>query len=337
MKIPNFIKKGDTIGLVAPSFGANIEPYFSRLKRAIEFLKKSGFKIKMFGDIFGYKKGASASKEDRAKAFMDCYLDQSVDAVWSISGGELMIEILPFLDFDKLKNSKEKFFIGYSDNTNLTFLFPLLLNTVSVYAPCLTSFGMKPLDPFLKNTLKLLQGEALTQHKSNYHEPAELPEKGPLEPYTLTKKTTWINLFDEDEIKLEGRVIGGCLDILIALVGTNFDQVKRFLNRYSKDNIIWFLEAADLNLFAYKRALWQLKNSGWFNNAKGFIIGRSNSTKPILDLNVYDVTKNVLKDLDAPIIMDVDIGHVNPMLTIFAGAKMTIINNDLTSKIDFHL
>src|SRR5690554_4190794 len=113
MKRPNFIKKGSTIGLVAPSFGANIEPYHTRLKSAIEFLKNEGFKIKIFGDIFGYHNGASESKEKRAQHFMDCYLDPEVDLIWSVSGGEWMIELLPLIDFESLKKQPPKFFVGY--------------------------------------------------------------------------------------------------------------------------------------------------------------------------------------------------------------------------------
>ncbi len=323
MNIPTFLKKGDIIALVAPSFGANIEPYKTRLEKAIVFLEKKGYKIKVFGNIFGYKNGASDTKEKRAKAFMDAYLDSSISALWSVSGGEWMMEILPLLDLEKLKKAKPKLFIGYSDNTNLTFLLTTLFNTISVYAPCLTTFGRAPLDPFLKNTLKIISGDLITQTPSEYHQPDELPEKDPTAPYTLTVKTKWINLFSSF-FNTTGRLIGGCLDVLIGLVGTKYDNVKSFINNYENDGFIWFIEAAEMDIFSYKRALWQLKEAGWFKGVKGFLIGRSNSVKDQLDLNIYDVTKDILSDLNAFIIMDMDIGHTPPMITLLTGSLVTV-------------
>lgn len=337
MKIPSFLNKGDTIGLVAPSFGANIEPYNSRLKSAIEFLHDFGFKTKVYGDIFGHYKGASASKESRAKSFMDCYIDKDVKAIWSVSGGQMMFEILSLLDFDELKKYPPKFFIGYSDNTNITFLMPTLLDVVSVYAPCLTTFGMKPLDPFLINTIDLLMGKNITQKASLHYEPVDTEEKSPLSPYSLTEPTKWINLFDQKSINLKGRVIGGCLDVLISLVGTRFDLFNDFKKRYKNDDIILFLEVAELDIFNYKKALWQMKEAGWFNNIKGILFGRSAATKAALDLNLFDVTKDILKDLKIPVIMEMDIGHVSPMLTIFTGALIEVTNSEKISEVKFSL
>lgn len=337
MKLPKFLNSGDTIALIAPSFGANTEPYHTRLKSAIDFLHKEGFKTKIFGDIFGYYKGASENKEKRAEAFINAYTDQQVKAIWSISGGEMMFEILPLIDFKKLKSYPPKFFIGYSDNTNLTFLLPTLINVISVYAPCLSTFGMKPLDPFLVNTMKLLKGEKIIQYASKLYEPTDVIKENPLAPYSLTEKTNWLNLFDEEKITLKGRVIGGCLDVLISLVGTPYDNIKEYLKKYKDDKIIWFLEVADLNIFNYKKALWKLKEAGWFQHTKGILFGRSAATKPFLDLELHSVTKDILKDLKIPIIMDMDIGHVSPMLAMFTGALIEVENSNKQSFIKFNL
>lgn len=337
MKLPKYLKQGDTIGLIAPSFGANIEPYKSRLKSGIKLLEEKGFKIRIFGDLYGYYKGASSSKENRAQSFMDAYTDEDVDAIWSVSGGQMMYEILPLLDFEELKKYPPKFFIGYSDNTNLTFLLPTILDVVSVYAPCLTTFGMRPLDPFLINTLDLLMGKNITQYKSEFHEPIDVDKTDPLAPYTLTEKTTWTNLFNEDKIHLKGRVIGGCLDVLFPLIKTPYDNIDNFIKKYKDDNIIWFLEAAEVNIFNYKKALWQMKEAGWFNNAKGVLFGRTPSAIDFIDLTLFEVTKDVLKDLNIPIIMDMDIGHISPMLTMFTGAMIEVYNDKEKSYVKFDL
>ena len=61
------------------------------------------------------------------------------------------------------------------------------------------------------------------------------------------------------------------MDCLINLLGTSFDHVREFNERYRDDGIIWFLEACDLNVMGMRRAMWQMKNAGWFSNVKAFL------------------------------------------------------------------
>ena len=61
---------------------------------------------------------------------------------------------------------------------------------------------------------------------------------------------------------LKGRTIGGCLDVLIALVGTRFDKTKSFIEKYKEDGFIWYLESFNLpELVALTLALLQLRGS----------------------------------------------------------------------------
>ena len=63
------------------------------------------------------------------------------------------------------------------------------------------------------------------------------------------------------DIKMEGRLIGGCLDVLTLLLGTKYDKVQAFTERYKEDGIIWFIEACDLNVMGIRRALWQMEQA----------------------------------------------------------------------------
>ena len=337
MRYPKFLKEGNTIGIFAPSFGANIEPYKSRLESALGKFKMLGYKIMIKGDIFGYFNGASSAKESRAQAFMDLYKDPNVDFIWSVGGGEWMMEIIPLINFEELKHYPPKFFMGYSDNTNLTFLMNTLLDTVSIYGQNVTEFGMNIWDKSLNDAFNIISGKTLRQDSFPLHEPNEVIQTDPLQSYTLTEKTVWKNLKGEKEIKLEGRLLGGCLDVLMIYPKTIFDKVEEFIQTYQKEGIIWFLEACDFNVFALKRALWQLKEIGWFNNVKGIIFGRPMSAKPILDLDQYQATLDILGDLNIPIIMDADIGHVQPTMTILSGAFAEIISKDGKGSITYKL
>lgn len=331
MKKALFLEKGDTIGLVAPSFGANIEPYKTRLDFSIKYFKKLGYNIKTFGDLYGFYKGASESKENRAKHFMDAYLDKTVKIIWSVSGGELMMEILPLIDFKTLENATPKIFIGYSDNTNLTFTLTTLLNIPSIYAPTFTGFGMENLDSFLVNTLEIIKGNLITQHSSLYHEKRDVEEENPLASYVLTERTKWHNLNGEKEIKLTGRIIGGCFDVLINLVGTKYDNVKKYNEKYKNDGIIFYLETYDFNPFQLKRALIQLKEAGWFGSVKGILFGRDLNNQPLFDITHEEVIKDILNNLNIPIITNMDIGHVKPMITIINGSLVEVVNSDYDS------
>ena len=66
-----------------------------------------------------------------------------------------------------------------------------------------------------------------------------------LEEFVPEKEVEWRNLPPKgfegiDEIYIQGRILGGCLDILKSLVGTRFDKTVEFAERYYEDGILWF-------------------------------------------------------------------------------------------------
>ena len=64
-----------------------------------------------------------------------------------------MCEILPYIDFEKIRNSEPKWFLGYSDNTNLIFLLATLCDTAAIYGPCAAAFGMEPSHPLMSHAM----------------------------------------------------------------------------------------------------------------------------------------------------------------------------------------
>ena len=83
-------------------------------------------------------------------------------------------------------------------------------------------------------------------------------ENNPLAPYYVTEPRK-LTLYPEKEIRMEGRLAGGCVDCLTTLLGTRLDQVEAFNEKYKEDGIIWFLECCDLNVWGIRRAMWQMK------------------------------------------------------------------------------
>lgn len=321
MRKPALLEKGDSIALVAPSFGCTTEPYLTRLQVSIKNLEKAGYPV-IEGPNVWREEGvvASAPAKARAQEIHDAF-ESDAKLIISVGGGETMCEILPYLDFEKLKAEEPKWFMGFSDNTNLTFLLATLADTMSVYGPCAPQFFQKKWRLSEKDAFDLLQGQT---HFEGYPKwsISRRNEEHPLWGYRLSQPKI-ITLYQYEQ-PFEGMLLGGCLDCLINLCGTRYDNVKEFIASHP-EGIVWFLESCDLNALALRRAYFELKEAGWFENAKGFLLGRALSAREeILGVDRFNAAIDMLGDLDVPILMDVDLGHLSPSLPILTGAKARV-------------
>ena len=108
---------------------------------------------------------------------------------------------------------------------------------------------------------------------------------------------------------------------MCALKAQNDPEIIELYEKYKEDGIIWFLEACDLNIFGIRRAIWQLKEIGWFKYLKGFLIGRPVCFgEAFLGLDQYTAVTDLLAEYQVPILMDLDFGHRNPTMPIVTGA-----------------
>ncbi len=341
MRYPDFLKDGDTIAFCAPSFGCNTEPYRSRFDSALETFAKMGYGLLPGPNVYaGDGTGISTAPEKCGREFTELYLSDASQALLSCGGGELMCEILRYVDFDAVRNAKPKWFQGYSDNTNLVFTLTTLCDTAAVYGPCAPAFGMRPWHPAINDSMALLRGEKLEfEGYDRYEGDPFLEKEDPLEPYSCTEERAIIaydpktGLYTEgrsaartrEEIQFSGRLVGGCLDILATLCGTAFDRTADFAERCRGEGVVWFLEACDLSVFGIRRALWQLKNAGWFRHVKGFLIGRPLAGREeLMGLNHIRAVTEALEEFGVPILMDTDIGHLPPMIPLISGSIASV-------------
>jgi len=337
MRSANFLKPNATIGLIAPSFGCQDEPYKSRLDQAIKTFEGLGYKLKYSDSIFINHGLESVPAKMRANEFMQMWLDDEVDFIFSVAGGEVMLEILPYIDFDKLKNTPSKFFMGFSDNTNLTFTLPTLAGAPALYGPNFPSFGSSSWEEYIIQTHDFLTGKANPQHSFEYYQEGKnnTEEGHYLDPLNPTIPSSWKSLDERRTCFLEGRFIGGCLDVIMNIIGSRFDNVKDFINKHEDEGIIWFLEACDLNILSQYRALLQLKEGGYFKNCKGIVLGRPLIREPLYDTEYEFLLKKALNDLGVPVIYDIDIGHVPPSLTVVSGSYSRLEYRDGKGTIEF--
>lgn len=345
MKYPENLKKGDIIGICAPSQGITKEKDIKRLEEAEKQLKELGYNIIETDSVRKSEKGRSASGEQRAREFMQLWENKDVKLIIFAAGGDFLVDMLEYLDFDKIKKSEPKWLQGYSDITSLNYIFNTILEIPSIYCQNIKDYAMRPLYPNLINALKIASGEEVEQHSfDKYEKVHDFSEQESISDednnnlsYNLTEKTKWINLNKENEIVIKGRAVGGCLDCIKFFIGTKYDNVEKYIQKYSDDGIIWFLEVFEMSTPTVYLTLWQMKMAGYFKNCKGIIFGR-----PLFIRNDYDIDFNqtvidILGDLNIPIICGADIGHVSPQVAMVNGAIVEITSNNGKGIIKTHL
>jgi len=202
---------------------------------------------------------------------------------------------------------------------------------------------MEPWHPSIQDAYDVLRGEKKSVSGYDLWEKESLKDaEHPLLPYNVTEERKIRSFYGveetEAEVQFEGRLVGGCMDCLVNLLGTKFDDVKGFNERYKEDGIIWFMESCELNVMAIRRAIWQMKNTGWFEHVKGFLIGRPMLFgQDMFGCDQYQAVLDLLKEYDVPVIMDLDIGHLAPMMPMVSGAyaKVDVKGNDITISYEY--
>lgn len=333
MKYPKFLKEKSIIGITAPSDGISNPLKRIRLDNAIKNLEKCGFKIIETENVRDSKIGRSASAEKRAKQFMDLIKEDSINAILCATGGDFLLEILPFLNFDEIAKHP-KWIQGYSDPTGILFSITTKLDIATLYTNNVCAFGMKPWHPSLNQNIEILKGKELEQTSFELYEKEDIPYETGLEPYHLDSKVVWKNLFSE-EIQLEGRIIGGCLDLLTELAGTPYDSVSSFQERYKEDGIIWFFDNCELSNEDLIRTFWKLEVCGWFKYCKGILLGRSATDSSYYNVSFEETLKTAFKHLGIPIIYDMDFGHISPRMTMINGGYALITSKNGKGSIHF--
>ena len=332
MRYPEKLNQNDIIGITAPSMGLKGERNFLRADNAKKNLESKGYKVIETQNVRTSEGQRSSSKEKRAEQFMELWKDEKVKSIIMADGGDFLCEMLEELNFEEIKKYPPKWIQGFSDITNLGYVFTTNLDIATIYGPNYKAFGMRKWHESLENSIKLMNQEELTQNSYEKYEKFEgwtdNQDSDPYEEYHLTEKVIWKNLNNEEKIHIRGRAIGGCFDVIVNLIGTKYDKTSQYIEKYKGDGIIWFLEAFEMTSPKVYLRLWQMKNAGYFKNCNGIIFGRPLMIREDYDMKFHDAVKQALEDLDIPIIYDADIGHVSPQIPIVNGGIIEVISEN---------
>lgn len=317
---PQCLKHGDKVAIVSLSRGMLGEKEFiHKYYLAKERLEKEyGLQVVVMPNTLKGVDYLYHHPEARAQDLMDAFLDSDIKAIFNAIGGDDTIRLLPFIDFDVIRNNP-KIFTGFSDSTTNHFMMQKA-GLVSYY------------------------GLSVMNNWSEYVEINEYTKKAIIDTLFEPKETINIECssfccFDED-IKIrwgeenickatpkypnyeyeilqgagtvQGELLGGCLDVFLDLLNTPlWPQLDQWEGK------LLLLETSECNMPEYLLCsfLRNLHTQGILNAIKGIIVGKP-ATK-----EKYDAYKAVYKQIvgveanlpNLPILYNVNVGHSYPI------------------------
>ncbi len=318
-----FLKEDVTIGVTAPSSGVQAELH-DLLKTACIRMENKGFRVICGETAWTQDKAKSAPAMKRAEEFHHMMANDDIDIIIPPWGGELLIEILEYIDFS---NIQPKWVLGYSDVSLLLLAITLTTGIATAHGTNLVDLRGEYSDDttaMWQSVLSLKKGESIIQHSSDYYQKEWQFDS--LSPYVFnfTEKTKWLSTSLE-RVKIKGRLLGGCIDTIRHLIGTKFGDVQSFQETHIQgESIIWYLENCELSTTDLRRFLVQMKLAGWLNKCSGILFGRSAANTSVGNYTIEDVYQELSEELQIPIIYDIDCGHVPPQITFINGAYAEI-------------
>ena len=309
------LRKGDVIGYISPSTPiTSLAPI--RFERALKFLESKGFILKagiLTGKNDHYRSGTIA---ERAEEINEMIWDDTVKCIISTIGGMNSNSLLPYIDYEALKNNP-KIIIGYSDMTAILFAIYAKTGIPTFYGPALVaSFG--EFEPFNEMTYTYFK-DILIDKKLPYT--YEMPkvwteEYINWEEQSRGKKQNTNKWVTVKGGSAEGRIIIGNLNTMAGIWGSQF---------YPKIEIgdILFIEDSLLNAATVERSFSMLKINNVFEKISGLILGKhelfddqGSGKKP------YKILEEILGEYNFPFMAEVDCSHTHPMFTIPIGGKI---------------
>lgn len=294
--IPTKLKKGDTIGVIAPSNYIEKDD-LEYINASIALMEASGFKVKFGKYVFENTLGYGTSPEKRAADINWAFKDDEVKAIMCVKGGEDSNTTLDYIDYEMIKNHP-KIICGFSDNTSILNAIRQKAGLVAYHGPTFksltsweTGYAYKQfIKTFVENTESLIMGE-------------------PEDEYTTIQAG-----------QATGELVGGNLSLFTKLV----------CGKYVVDvqNKILFLEELGFEAAPemVNSNIYYLKQNGVFDKIAGLWIGNYEHPSKI---SLEKIITNAIGDeYKFPIIKSDNFGHIDKKIIIPIGTKAEINTNE---------
>lgn len=294
--IPTKLKKGDTIGVIAPSNYIEKDD-LEYINASIALMEASGFKVKFGKYVFENTLGYGTSPEKRAADINWAFKDDEVKAIMCVKGGEDSNTILDYIDYEMIKNHP-KIICGFSDNTSI-------LNAIHEKAGLVTYHG-----PTFKSLTSWETGYAYKQFIKTFVENTESLIMGePEDEYTTIQAG-----------QATGELVGGNLSLFTKLVCGKY--------AVNVQNKILFLEELGFEAAPemVNSNIYYLKQNGVFDKIAGLWIGNYEHPSKI---SLEKIITNAIGDeYKFPIIKSNNFGHIDKKIIIPIGTKAEINTNE---------
>lgn len=294
--IPSKLKKGDTIGVIAPSNYIEKDD-LEYINASIALMEASGFKVKFGKYVFENTLGYGTSPEKRAADINWAFKDDEVKAIMCVKGGEDSNTTLDYIDYEMIKKHP-KIICGFSDNTSI-------LNAIHEKTGLVTYHG-----PTFKSLTSWETGYAYKQFIKTFVENIESLIMGePEDEYTTIQAGQAV-----------GELIGGNLSLFTKLVcgkyAVNVQDKILFLEE------LGFEAAPEM----VNSNIYYLKQNGVFDKIAGLWIGNYEHPSKI---SLEKIITNVIGDeYKFPIIKSNNFGHIDKKIIIPIGTKAEINTNE---------
>jgi muramoyltetrapeptide carboxypeptidase len=286
-KIPGYLKKGDTIGIVAPAGFMAIE----KMQACIEALDSWGYNVQMGATTHSSSHNYfSGTDEERLKDLQDMLDDRDIKAILCARGGYGMSRIIDDISFKKFKKHP-KWIVGFSDITVLHSHLYSKYKIASLHAPMANAFneGIEN-NPYLQSLKDALEG------KPSHYETAA---------HALNRNG-----------EAKGQLVGGNLSLLAHLIGTNSDLKTK--------GRILFLEDIGEYIYNIDRMMLQLKRSGKLKGLEGLIIGGFTDIKDTerpFGKTVYESIYEHVDEYKYPVCFEFPVSHGKENYALKVGMK----------------
>ena len=297
---PPRLRPGDLVALVAP---ASVTYDEDTLLIAVESLEALGLRVTVgthVMDRYGYLAGTD---RDRAADFTAAFADDDVRGVIALRGGWGASRALPYIDFDTIA-ANPKVLLGYSDITSLLNAALARANLVGFHGPN----GLSPWSTFTTREMRriIFDGEMPVMRNPQ------------LRDGTLAVRAN--RTYPVVPGRAQGRLVGGNLTLLAALVGTPYFP--------DTTDAIVFVEEVSEYIYRCDRMLTQLALAGVFEKAAGVVLGSFTDCDVSPDgygrFSLNDVFEQHLVPLGKPAFSGAMIGHIAQKRTIPLGVMAEI-------------
>lgn len=298
--IPPYLKKGNTIGIVAPAGFMALE----KMQTSIDVLESWGYNIVLgtttHSNSHNYFSGPDNERLNDLQKMLD---DKDIHAIFCARGGYGLSRMIDKLNFKKFRKHP-KWIIGYSDITVLQAHLFSNFKIATLHAPMAAAFNDGEFNnPYILSLKSALEGMPL-QYEAETH------------AFNKTGEAT-------------GVLVGGNLCLLAHLTGSRSE-----LNTKEK---ILFLEDVGEYLYNIDRMLLQLKRAGKFKRLAGLIIGGFTDCKDTerpFGKTAYEIVAEHVKGYDFPVCFGFPVSHEreNYALKIGATVKLSISDKEVLLK-----